>query len=50
MVSVGGCLYLLQQFGGINAIFYYSTSVFRSAGVQSDVAASALVGSANVFG
>lgn len=29
---------------------YYSTSVFRSAGVTSDVAASALVGAANVFG
>ncbi|KAL8476636.1 hypothetical protein ACS0TY_029071 [Phlomoides rotata] len=50
VVSVGGGLYLLQQFGGINAIFYYSTSVFNSAGVKSDVAASALVGSANVLG
>lgn len=29
---------------------YYSTSVFRSAGIASDVAASALVGASNVFG
>ncbi|KAL0395940.1 UNVERIFIED_CONTAM: Plastidic glucose transporter 4 [Sesamum calycinum] len=34
----------------INAVVYYSTSVFRSAGITSDVAASALVGAANVFG
>jgi len=40
----------LQQFAGINAVVYYSTSVFRSVGISSDVAASALVGASNVFG
>ncbi|CAI9110662.1 OLC1v1010726C1 [Oldenlandia corymbosa var. corymbosa] len=50
VVSVGAALFLLQQLAGINAVVYYSTSVFRSAGIQSDVAASALVGAANVFG
>ncbi|KAK9064940.1 hypothetical protein SSX86_016323 [Deinandra increscens subsp. villosa] len=50
VVSVGATLFLLQQLAGINAVVYYSTSVFRSAGVTSDVAASALVGAANVFG
>jgi hypothetical protein len=40
----------LQQFAGINAVVYYSTSVFRRAGISSDVAASALVGASNVFG
>lgn len=50
VVSVGAALFLLQQLAGINAVVYYSTSVFRSAGIVSDVAASALVGASNVFG
>lgn len=49
-MSVGAALFLFQQLAGINAVVYYSTSVFRSAGIASDVAASALVGAANVFG
>ncbi|PKA63545.1 Plastidic glucose transporter 4 [Apostasia shenzhenica] len=50
VVSVGAALFLFQQLAGINAVVYYSTSVFRSAGIASDVAASALVGASNVFG
>ncbi|KAJ4973405.1 hypothetical protein NE237_006579 [Protea cynaroides] len=50
VVSVGAALFLFQQLAGINAVVYYSTSVFRTAGITSDVAASALVGAANVFG
>ncbi|XP_013611211.1 PREDICTED: plastidic glucose transporter 4 isoform X1 [Brassica oleracea var. oleracea] len=50
VVSVGAALFLFQQLAGINAVVYYSTSVFRSAGIESDVAASALVGASNVFG
>ncbi|XP_019262107.1 PREDICTED: plastidic glucose transporter 4 isoform X1 [Nicotiana attenuata] len=50
VVSIGAALFLFQQFAGINAVVYYSTAVFRSAGISSDVAASALVGAANVFG
>lgn len=43
-------LFLFQQFAGINAVVYFSTQVFRSAGITNDVAASALVGAANVAG
>ncbi|KAL9297508.1 hypothetical protein ACSQ67_023404 [Phaseolus vulgaris] len=50
IVSVGATLFLLQQLSGINAVVYYSTAVFRSAGISSDVAASALVGASNVLG
>lgn len=50
VVSVGAALFLFQQLAGINAVVYYSTSVFRSAGIESDVAASALVGASNVVG
>ncbi|KAG5527953.1 hypothetical protein RHGRI_028772 [Rhododendron griersonianum] len=50
VVSVGAALFLFQQLAGINAVVYYSTSVFRSVGIVSDVAASALVGASNVFG
>ncbi|XP_052196645.1 plastidic glucose transporter 4 isoform X2 [Diospyros lotus] len=50
VVSVGATLFLFQQLAGINAVVYYSTSVFHSIGISSDVAASALVGASNVFG
>jgi sugar porter (SP) family MFS transporter len=50
VVTVGMAMFLFQQFAGINAVVYFSTQVFRSAGITSDVAASALVGAANVIG
>ncbi|KAL0910663.1 hypothetical protein M5K25_021665 [Dendrobium thyrsiflorum] len=50
VVSVGAALFLFQQLAGINAVVYYSTSVFRSAGIASDAAASAFVGASNVLG
>lgn len=50
VVVIGGLVFLFQQFAGINAIIYYSSAVFRKAGITSDVAASALVGLANVLG
>lgn len=50
VVLVGMSMFLFQQLAGINAVVYFSTQVFRSAGITSDVAASALVGAANVAG
>ncbi|CAG9466782.1 unnamed protein product [Pedinophyceae sp. YPF-701] len=47
---IGGMLFLIQQFGGINAIVYFSSAVFSKAGVASATAASAAVGLVNVLG
>jgi len=48
--TMGGMLFLIQQFGGINAIIYFSSSVFKQAGVASASTASAAVGLVNVGG
>ncbi|KAL1810091.1 hypothetical protein ACET3Z_027081 [Daucus carota] len=40
VVNVGAALFLFKHLAGINAVVYYSTSVFCSAGKVSDVAAS----------
>lgn len=47
---IGVIMFLLQQFSGINAIVYFSSSVFASAGITSGALASAAVGLINVFG
>ena len=49
-MTIGAALFAFQQFAGINAVFYFSTTVFRKAGVTSDVFASVLVGAVNLFG
>lgn len=49
-MTIGAALFAFQQFAGINAIFYFSSTVFRDAGMTSDVAASVLVGVVNLFG
>ena len=38
MVFIGSALLALQQFSGINAVFYFSSTVFKSGGVPSDIA------------
>lgn len=49
-VVIGMMMFVLQQFSGINAIIYFSTSVFKQAGVASTAIASAVVGAVNVLG
>lgn len=50
LVAICCTIFLLQQFSGINAIVYFSSAVFRDAGIQSDALASAAVGLINVLG
>lgn len=50
VVTIGAALFAFQQFAGINAVFYFSSTVFRKAGMTSDVAASVLVGVVNLLG
>uniref|UniRef100_A0A5B7A3S9 Putative plastidic glucose transporter 2 n=1 Tax=Davidia involucrata TaxID=16924 RepID=A0A5B7A3S9_DAVIN len=49
VVYIGSTLFALQQLSGINAVFYFSSTVFRSAGVSSNLA-NAFVGVANLLG
>ncbi|KAL0315651.1 UNVERIFIED_CONTAM: putative plastidic glucose transporter 2 [Sesamum radiatum] len=49
VVFIGSTLFALQQLSGINAVFYFSSTVFRRAGVSSNLA-NVLVGIANLIG
>ncbi|XP_021276087.1 probable plastidic glucose transporter 2 isoform X2 [Herrania umbratica] len=49
VVFIGSTLFALQQLSGINAVFYFSSSVFKSAGVPSDLA-NVFIGVANLSG
>ncbi|XP_050235308.1 probable plastidic glucose transporter 3 [Mercurialis annua] len=49
VVYIGSELYILQQLSGINAVFYFSSTVFKSAGVPSDIA-NTCVGICNLLG
>lgn len=48
-VFMGSTLFAFQQLSGINAVFYFSSTVFKSFGVPSDVA-NICVGISNLFG
>ncbi|KAL8120195.1 putative plastidic glucose transporter 2 isoform X2 [Apium graveolens] len=49
VVFIGSALFALQQLSGINAVFYFSSTVFRSAGVPSNLA-NGLIGVSNLIG
>ncbi|KAG1335074.1 putative plastidic glucose transporter 3 [Cocos nucifera] len=49
VVFIGTTLFALQQLSGINAVFYFSSTVFKNAGVPSDIA-NLCVGFANLSG
>ncbi|ERM98627.1 hypothetical protein AMTR_s00109p00091210 [Amborella trichopoda] len=49
VVQMGSTLFALQQLSGINAVFYFSSTVFKSAGVPSDLA-NVCVGLSNLSG
>ncbi|KAL3824370.1 hypothetical protein ACJIZ3_020399 [Penstemon smallii] len=49
VVFIGSILYALQQLSGINAVFFFSSTVFRSAGVPSDIG-NMCVGIVNITG
>ncbi|GMI93798.1 SUPPRESSOR OF G PROTEIN BETA1 [Hibiscus trionum] len=49
VVFIGSTLFALQQLSGINAVFYFSSTVFKSAGVPSE-SANMCVGIANLLG
>ncbi|GAB4839230.1 hypothetical protein Ancab_028758 [Ancistrocladus abbreviatus] len=49
VVFIGSTLFALQQLSGINAVFYFSSTVFRSAGVPSNLA-NVFIGLANLAG
>ncbi|XP_060171860.1 probable plastidic glucose transporter 2 isoform X2 [Lycium barbarum] len=49
VVFIGATLFALQQLSGINVVFYFSSTVFRRAGVSSNLA-NVFVGIANLTG
>ncbi|XAR50653.1 hypothetical protein NMG60_11005031 [Bertholletia excelsa] len=49
MIFIGSTLFVLQQLSGINAVFYFSSTVFKGIGVPSDIA-NICVGIVNLAG
>jgi hypothetical protein len=47
---IGGALFVLQQFAGINGVLYFSSLTFQDVGVQSSALASWFVGLTNFAG
>ena len=49
VVFIGSILFALQQLSGINAVYYFSSTVFKSFGIPSD-RANIGIGVANLLG
>lgn len=49
VVFIGSVLFAFQQLSGINAVFYFSSTVFKSAGVPSDIG-NICIGVVNISG
>lgn len=47
---IGGSLFFLQQFAGINGVLYFSSLTFRDVGITSGILASLYVGITNFAG
>jgi hypothetical protein len=47
---IGGSLFFLQQFAGINGVLYFSSLTFRDVGITSGALASLYVGITNFGG
>lgn len=47
---IGGTLFFLQQFAGINGVLYFSSLTFKGVGVESGALASLYVGLTNLAG
>ena len=47
---IGGALFILQQFAGINGVLYFSSLTFQDVGITSSASASVLVGITNFAG
>ena len=47
---IGGALFLLQQFAGINGVLYFSSLTFHDVGITSSALASLCVGVTNFAG
>ena len=50
VASIGGALFVLQQFAGINGVLYFSSLTFQDVGITSGALASLYVGLTNFAG
>lgn len=50
VACIGGALFVLQQFAGINGVLYFSSLTFQDVGITSGALVSLLVGLTNFAG